>query len=426
MISGTTFQPRYGGPSLTLLDDGRIDVSGMGQITRAWGKNVNQWKDLISKAAAKWDVPEAWIAGVMLQESGGTQHALSPVGAVGLMQIMPSTPMQVYKEPISKEDLWKPEVNIDFGARLLATLAKKMNWNPVYVAASYNAGGVYPFSGSASSCTHDGLWHLRENCGYCEQVVRGINSAITAGYSGTGASDSSSDFSMPWPVKVLAGIALAAFPFAALIYMGYLKPPQFIRNVIPQRNPYQPTWKDYIRGEWWIDESGESMFADQDIGDVGHEAALIDGLIEYYQSQSEKEAEQYDNESKIAELEDMRDDDQGASGVYFQEHIPDEVGIKAAGSEQKWNDIEADARLAFAKYHGAIQVVGTNFLAYKINANTIEAMQKFIESQADFETIDDTETEIGVEQVSPRKYASVRVAEFLTIKNPRELWSLAT
>lgn len=236
MIStGTTFYPKFGGPSLVLQDDGRIDVSGMGQITRTWNKNVDQWKDLISKAAAKWDIPEAWIAGVMIQESGGTQHALSPVGAVGLMQIMPSTPMQVYQEPISKEDLWKPEVNVDFGGRLLATLAKKNSWNPVYVAASYNAGGVYPFSGSASSCTHDGLWHLRENCGYCEQVVRGINAAISAGYSGTGASESFSESDVPWPVKVLAGVALAALPFAALIYLGYIKPPSFARGLISQR-----------------------------------------------------------------------------------------------------------------------------------------------------------------------------------------------
>jgi hypothetical protein len=400
----------------------------MGAISRAWSKNIDQWRALISKAAAAHGIPEAWIAGVMLQESGGTQRALSPVGAVGLMQIMPSTPSQVFHENISAADLWKPEVNVDTGARLLAQLAGELGWNVVHVAASYNAGGVYPYSGSASSCTHDGLWHVRENCGYCEQVVRGINAAIDAGYSGTGAN---AQPSASHPVlSAIAGMALVLVPFAALMWLGYIQPPAFARGLVPRRNPYRASWKDYIRGEWWVDAQGEPIFADQDVGDVGHEAiavdamlskdALIDGLIDRYQAEGDE-----DSEAKIDELEDMRENEYGASEVYFNYQIPDEVGIAAAGSEEKWNDVEHDARLAYAKYEGAIQVVDKDFTAYRITSDTIEAMQSFILGQAEFEDVDDNTTEITIEQIEPSKSVTLRVSDFLTLKDPRVLWSLS-
>ena len=199
-------------------------------------------------------------------------------------------------------------------------------------------------------------------------------------------------------------------------------------------NPWKPTWKDFIKGEWWIDKFGQSMFADQDVGQDGHESiaidvmldkeVLIDGLIAYYEAQSEEEAQQYDNESKIEELQELRNnDDVQSSQIYFNEMIPDDVGIAAAGSKRVWEDIENDARKAYAKHEGAIQVVGTNFTAYKVTPGTIKAIQSFILDQAEFEKVDDTDTVIGVEQIEPHKYASIPVAEFLTIKRPIDLWS---
>ncbi len=223
MISGVRFQPMHGGPAVTLRDDGRIDVDGMGVITRTWNTHVDDWKDLITESASRWDIPEAWIAGVMMQESGGQQKALSSAGCVGLMQICDPI------VPISKEDLWEPENNIDMGARILAAHAAKAHWNPVHVAVMYNAGGVYPFSGSASSCSHDGLWHLRENCGYAEQVVRGINTAIELGYSGTGATETESGQSLSG-VKVVTAVATFAVGIGLLMKLGWMPTPAFARR----------------------------------------------------------------------------------------------------------------------------------------------------------------------------------------------------
>ena len=208
MITNVLFHPKCGGPDLIVEENGRIHVEGVGYITRKWSAKVDQWKDLISRSALKRGVPEAWIAGFMLQESGGAQQALSPVGAVGLMQIMPSTPKQMFGDPISKDDLWKPENNIDMGARVLASHAKKASWNPVMVAAMYNAGGYYCYSGK--NCATPGLWYVNENCGYTEQVVRGINAAIEQGYPGVPVEEQPG--SSGW--KIAAALLVAAVPVA--------------------------------------------------------------------------------------------------------------------------------------------------------------------------------------------------------------------
>jgi hypothetical protein len=121
----------------------------------------------------------------MLQESQGKQQALSSAGCVGLMQIC----VQI-APTISKAELWEPENNVDMGARIIAAHAKKVGWNPVMVFAMYNSGGYFCYTGK--NCDHAGLWSVNEDCGYVEQVVRGINAAIGAGYNGVGASGSGS------------------------------------------------------------------------------------------------------------------------------------------------------------------------------------------------------------------------------------------
>jgi len=47
--------------------------------------------DAISEATTRFGIPAAWIRAVIRVESGGDPRAVSPVGAMGLMQVMPST-----------------------------------------------------------------------------------------------------------------------------------------------------------------------------------------------------------------------------------------------------------------------------------------------------------------------------------------------
>lgn len=195
-------------------------------------------------------------------------------------------------------------------------------------------------------------------------------------------------------------------------------------------NPHEYKWSDFIRGEYWLDDSGESIFADQDLGDVGHEAlatnamidpdALIDGLLAHEMIDARKAdelretAEEYGVTSALAEA-DIRMDD-----------IPKEVGRAATGSAEIWKDVTYDVRMAYAKHRGGILVIDRNFSAWKVTADVIRAIQEFVLTQAEEAAggkIDDPKTEVAVEEISTGKYANMTVSEFLTIKHPRELWA---
>ena len=52
---------------------------------------VAPWSQFVSEAAERFAIPAAWIHAVMRVESHGNVKAVSPKGAVGLMQIMPAT-----------------------------------------------------------------------------------------------------------------------------------------------------------------------------------------------------------------------------------------------------------------------------------------------------------------------------------------------
>ena len=55
------------------------------------GPPEDPWGPYVREAAARFQVPGHWVRAVMHQESGGEQQATSPVGAMGLMQVMPGT-----------------------------------------------------------------------------------------------------------------------------------------------------------------------------------------------------------------------------------------------------------------------------------------------------------------------------------------------
>lgn len=204
------FVPACGGPGYTIEDDGHINVDGLGRIVRPWdsptchGKNVERWRSLISESAAKHGVPEAWIAGMMYQESCGNDRAVSPAGAQGLMQIMPFN-----AKNLTQEELLDPATNIDIGAKIIRSHANLFKWNVVNVIATYNMGSTRCYAGRY--CKHESLWSFDTDCDYVPQCVRGINAAIDHGFSGTGSSLSESSSSS----GALAVAAAFVAPFAA-------------------------------------------------------------------------------------------------------------------------------------------------------------------------------------------------------------------
>jgi soluble lytic murein transglycosylase-like protein len=91
---------------------------------------------LVAAAANAYKVPEALLLAVMHAESHFNPKAMSPVGAVGLMQIMPLTGKRygVY------QGLSDPATNIDVGARYLKDLLLLFKGDKQLAVAAYNAG----------------------------------------------------------------------------------------------------------------------------------------------------------------------------------------------------------------------------------------------------------------------------------------------
>jgi soluble lytic murein transglycosylase len=104
-----------------------------------WGVNYPlAYREDVARNAAANALPESLIYAIMRAESNYFPAALSPVGAVGLMQIMPAT-----AESISKGDsvrLTRPELNIRLGARHLKDLMVVYDRNIPLAVAAYNAG----------------------------------------------------------------------------------------------------------------------------------------------------------------------------------------------------------------------------------------------------------------------------------------------
>jgi len=81
-------------------------------------------------------VPIALIKAVIRQESGFNSKAVSKAGAIGLMQVMPSTARRV---ALHKADLFDPAKNILAGTRLLAVLLRYYHGDLISALVAYNA-----------------------------------------------------------------------------------------------------------------------------------------------------------------------------------------------------------------------------------------------------------------------------------------------
>jgi len=105
---------------------------------------------LIAAAAQRHNVHPALVKSIVAAESNFNSSAVSPKGAIGLMQLMPATAQQYGADPND------PEQNIDAGTRYLHSLMKRYRGYKDCLnraIAAYNAGpavvdryhGVPPF-----------------------------------------------------------------------------------------------------------------------------------------------------------------------------------------------------------------------------------------------------------------------------------------
>jgi len=92
----------------------------------------------VAEASKRFAIPPGWIRAVMQVESGGNPHALSPKGAIGLMQIMPATWAQLQQRYHLGSDPYDPRDNILGGTALLRELYDRFGAGGFL--AAYNAG----------------------------------------------------------------------------------------------------------------------------------------------------------------------------------------------------------------------------------------------------------------------------------------------
>lgn len=104
---------------------------------------VLQWQPAIAEASARFGIPQAWIVRVIRAESGGNTHRggrpiRSRAGAIGLMQLMPSTWAAMRAEHGLGADADNPRDNILAGTAYLRAMYDRFG-DPGCFAA-YNAG----------------------------------------------------------------------------------------------------------------------------------------------------------------------------------------------------------------------------------------------------------------------------------------------
>ncbi|OTG69218.1 transglycosylase [Acinetobacter sp. ANC 4470] len=122
--------------------------SSEASVLPSYNRNKNAFDHIIKQAASQHRISEGLIKAVMHTESGFNVNARSPVGAQGLMQLMPATARR-----FNVSNAFDPQQNIMAGAKYLAWLTKRFNGNTSLVLAGYNAGegnvakygGIPPF-----------------------------------------------------------------------------------------------------------------------------------------------------------------------------------------------------------------------------------------------------------------------------------------
>lgn len=102
------------------------------------GPSSDPWGPYIREASRRFDVPDRWIREVMRQESGGRATATSPVGAMGLMQVMPGTYRELQSRHSLGDDPYHPYDSIMAGTAYVREMYD-LYGSPAFLAA-YNAG----------------------------------------------------------------------------------------------------------------------------------------------------------------------------------------------------------------------------------------------------------------------------------------------
>jgi hypothetical protein len=179
-----------GGRRWETYDDFMIEVEGRGfpmytpEDGAHWKYMIQTWENWAPEmraAAKKHGIPVSWILAFATMETGAwsenpdRQRTIrSPVGAIGIMQVMPMVAREYNRTDAEMEN---PSVNIDVGAEIMRKHADRRDtsWQLPIIASKYNAG-------PARKCDTTGKWsnpwNLYAAHDYPGKVIKWNNAAI--------------------------------------------------------------------------------------------------------------------------------------------------------------------------------------------------------------------------------------------------------
>jgi soluble lytic murein transglycosylase-like protein len=135
---------------------------------------------VVREASNKNRLDPDFVSSVIMAESNFKTHAVSKKGALGLMQLMPSTAAQ-----LGVADPFDPKANIEAGAAHLSALLDLYNNDPIKALAAYNAG-------AHRVKQYNGVPPYRETRAYINKIVRDFNAKKRAQMKAAGVKNVSS------------------------------------------------------------------------------------------------------------------------------------------------------------------------------------------------------------------------------------------
>lgn len=134
-------------------------------LTPAAERRRATWYPAMAAAACEWGVPASLLDAVVIQESGYNPAAMSPTGAAGISQLMPSR-----ARLLGVRNIWNPEENLSGSARYLRSLLDEFGRFDLALAA-YNAGE------RRVRAAHQ-IPHIRETISYVSGILLTMRSAL--------------------------------------------------------------------------------------------------------------------------------------------------------------------------------------------------------------------------------------------------------
>lgn len=163
----TTSTTTSSDPFAVMLSDAVKQVAKQKDATEAASSNDMTLSQIFNQASETYGVDLEFLKAVARAESNFNPNAKSSAGAMGIMQLMPST-----AEALDVKDPYNAYENIMGGAKMLSGLLAKYNGDKSLALAAYNAG-------SGNVAKYGGIPPFAETQNYVKKVLSYYEEGVT-------------------------------------------------------------------------------------------------------------------------------------------------------------------------------------------------------------------------------------------------------